>query len=104
MSPFHVGMQVVCVEHWVLPPGLGYGDEVGPVGGQTYTIRDIIGVHPRTGEFCLRLEEISNPVREYVGGRYEPMFRASRFRPVRKTIIGVFTAMLAPKPKVKADA
>lgn len=87
---FRVGQKVVCIETWRLGK-LGYGDEIGPVAGRIYTIRQIgtclVPHYPR--QICVRLQEIDNGVRWYENGPYEAAFRASRFRPLieRKTDI-----------------
>lgn len=99
---FHVGQKVACVDGWVHDGG-GYGDEIGPVEGQVYTIRDIGFLNAITPDMLVvRLLEIRNTERYYRGaGLYETSFRASRFRPVvtRKSDISVFKAMLKPSKK-----
>jgi len=98
---FHVGQKVVCVETWALSLGDGYGDEVGPVAGNVYTIRSI-QVGRKAREVTVRLHEITNPIRPYyIIGMWEPDFNVRRFRPVKTTDISIFTAMLAPTPRVK---
>jgi hypothetical protein len=97
---FRVGQKVVCVETWHLN-GTGYGDEVGPVRGRIYTIRDIgFGLNPAyPHSLQVRLAEITIPLRPYRGfPLQEPGFSVSRFRPIveRKTDISIFTAMLNP--------
>lgn len=98
------GDKVVCVEPWSLKPGLGYGDEVGPTVGQTYTIREIGFFHGRyPNRLQVRLVEIVNQSRPYERlGMWEQCFRASRFRPVQKrsTDISIFTAMLNPSDEL----
>lgn len=96
-----VGMEVVCVESTENRDG--YGDEILPVKGEHYTLRDI-GVDPAIGSVCVWLVEIVNEERRYTHsllGRdvvTEPAFPAYRFRPVqrRKTDISVFQALLNP--------
>lgn len=96
---FRVGQKVVCVETWSPTAGQGYGDEVGPIEGQIYTIR-AIGCFNSSypGMLLCRLHEIINPVRDYAEGRDEGAFGAFRFRPIvnRKTDISTFTRMLTP--------
>lgn len=53
------------------------------------------------GEIGILLEEVLNPVMTFMGGRFEPAFRVKHFRPVKTTDISVFTALLAPTPRVK---
>ena len=110
MSNFHIGQKVVCINTWPQDDvdNYGYGDEVGPVAGSVYTIRDIEwrdDGSEGTPCVCVRLYEITNPVRIYTsGGKGEPWeqnFGAYRFRPVKTTDISIFTAMLAPTPRIK---
>ncbi|RUU79990.1 hypothetical protein [Mesorhizobium sp. M7A.F.Ca.MR.362.00.0.0] len=96
---WHFGMKVVCVKTWS-SRGYGYGDEIGPVAGNTYTIREIGYFRSENqGHLQVRLCEIVNKARPYrdIGVR-EQSFRASRFRPVqnRATDISIFTALLNP--------
>lgn len=81
---FRVGQRVVCVNanDW-----LDEEDEVFPLHGEVYTIRDII---PYADGICgLLLCEIVNRPQEYDMGFLECTFLASRFRPIvdRKTDI-----------------
>jgi hypothetical protein len=79
----------------------GYGDEILPIEGTVYTIRDIMF---HEGAICFRLEEIRNDVRLYlVDGApcvCEITFKWSRFRPVqpRQTDISVFERLLNTVP------
>lgn len=95
---FHIGQQVVCImDNWAdLDP-----DEVCPVKGQVYTIREII---PYTDGIHFRFEEIVNKPLHYKEGLLECHFSFYAFRPVRKTNIDVFTAMLAPADGSKVAA
>jgi hypothetical protein len=63
MTSFRIGQKVVCVETWTNPPGRGWGDEIGPVKGEVYTVRGIQLYPPNGVSLCLLLEEIRNPVR-----------------------------------------
>ena len=94
---FRVGQKVVCIETWVRRNGVG--DEIGPVAGEIYTIRDIGFLNPAAPDVvAVLLAEIRNAVHDYVDGRGETCFAAHRFRPVveRKTDISIFTQMLNP--------
>ena len=105
--PLSVGQRVVCTDNRPRDEGdgstFGYGDEVRPALGATYTIRAIVPGRPLgyEGDGVL-LEEIVNPVRAYEAPTgpvtCEPFFRAWRFRPVRTTSIDVFLRMLEPVP------
>lgn len=100
---FHVGQQVVCVDD----TGWRVWRELSrPVKGRIYTIRALslpcLCTDPN--ELGLLLEEIVNPTRLCLCGPTEDAFFSRRFRPVRKTDISIFTAMLNPSPKEKVDA
>jgi hypothetical protein len=94
---FHVGQLVVCVDddNWLLPI------PHRPEAKRIYTIRAIVeGIHPIDGRGPgLLLDEIINPTVKGTGVEYN--FDPRRFRPLRKTSISIFTAMLSP---TKADA
>jgi hypothetical protein len=88
-----IGDKVVCVDDGDIQL---VQDEIGPVRGEIYTIRDIrlckdafIGV-----VVGLHLEEIRNE--RYRVDKKEVYFRSYRFRPVVRTSIEIFTAMLKP--------
>lgn len=100
-----VGDKVQCVNTWSLTDGLGRGDEIGPVAGEIYTIREIGFLYPPMPEtLCVRLCEIKNPERMYFHPRcgfsenWESAFGAFRFRPIRPTNISIFTDMLKTAP------
>lgn len=107
MSNFRVGQKVCCVETWV-NDGAGYGDEIGPISGEIYTIRDVGPLHPAfPADTMVLLSEIVNPVRPYAisPNGIEPSFGEWRFRPVvdRKPSIEVFTKMLNdPRARIPA--
>lgn len=98
---FRIGQQVQCVGGPEAFRG-GYGDETKPVKGNIYTVRGIrgfsIGVFSAVG---IVVEEIHNEARLYLAGMIEVHFHVVHFRPVHKTDISIFTAMLTPK---KVDA
>lgn len=98
---FHVGQQVVCIDdsQWRRDVVARWGIAL-PSKGSVYTVCEIL-IGPSSGEPCIRLEEIVNPLCDFAEGRGEAMFKARYFRPVRKTDISIFTAMLNP---VKEDA
>lgn len=89
---FRIGQKVVCVED--------KGQRGRPpfaVKGNIYTISDMVTLP----DYCIgavRLEELAHAMTE----PHEWLF-AWRFRPVKETDISIFTAMLAPKPKEKAE-
>ena len=99
MSGFHIGERIACVkDDGYDPENLAYVPNK-PVKGCVYTIR---GFDTNGGdELGIYLEEIVNPEDDFCFGRQEPSFYAWRFRPVRTTSIDVFTAMLAPTPRIK---
>lgn len=97
MANWHVGMQVVCgdqadpasrVEEW-------QKRGIYPVKGIVYTIRNIV-FKSSDGAPLLLLEEIINPPPP--GYELEPGFHARHFRPVRKTSIDCFLAILSKTP------
>lgn len=98
MSALRIGMKVVLIDdNW--PDYVN--DEIMPVLGTVYTIREIIDHRANP----IRLVEIQNPIRTYRDGTGEVGFRASRFRPVveRKTDIAIFKVMLT-KTRISVPA
>lgn len=91
---FEIGQQVVCVDDGddpFNPSGSWKGD--APVKGAVYTIKDM-GTHVWYGHVCLGFVEIING-----GEAHEGRYNARRFRPLRKTDISIFTAMLTKTPE-----
>lgn len=96
MADWHVGQMVVCVDDTAAlpPPGVRYGGTLGGLTkGCVYTIRGF-AVHPATWEMGVYLQEIMRPRAGL--DPYEPPFGLFRFRPVRKTSIDIFRALLTP--------
>lgn len=91
---FHVGQQVVCVDdsRWVYDPTRV------PFPLRRGCIYTVAGIEVDDEGCFLFLEEVP-PCKTHDGS-----FRSSRFRPVRKTSIDIFTAMLAPTPKERVGA
>src|SRR6266404_117111 len=92
---FVVGDQVVCIEEdWEIYEGEEH--LIFPKKGNIYTIREMImGDHVHFGEHLfLNFVEIVNPD----NWRGEIMFVAFCFRPVKKTSIDVFNAILKKIP------
>lgn len=79
----HRGQSVTCISTAELGT-LGYGDEVYPTQGETYTIRDIVVDH--FGAEGVLLKEICNDRLPYrVGDKivdFEKSFASWRFRPL----------------------
>jgi hypothetical protein len=106
----YIGRKVVCTD--IKPGRLACVRHnfrtVFPVVGRVYTIRKIFDARPYGhDDLGLLLEEVRNPVREYMAAtrkmvRVEQFWLAYRFRPLRRTNIDVFKAMLAPQP-VRVD-
>lgn len=99
---FKPGDEVVCVDENPNPDFRGV--VTYPVRGKRYTIR---GIYPadQYGPDSVWLEELRNPIGDFIDGTMEPSFGAHRFRPVRKTSISIFTSMLTPTPsKEKTNA
>lgn len=83
MTTFKMGDAVAFIDDTNLGT-LGYGDEVYPVLGQTYTVRDVVIDH--FGVEGLLLQEIRNDRLPYrVGDKivdFEKPFASWRFRPL----------------------
>ena len=97
MIHFRVGQKVVCVDgsaHWG-----GHGDEMLPIEGEIYTIRELFDCGDEG--IGVRLVELVNEPRHYNIGFMEGCLIPERFRPLVQTGIGVFKAMLAPQPPVE---
>jgi hypothetical protein len=92
---FHVGQLVVCVDD-DFPTSRAFGFDA-PKKGEICTIRSI----DPNGEMSFTFEEIRNPPFDFDEGFTEVEFLADHFRPIAKTSISIFTAMLSP---TKADA
>ena len=93
---FAMGQQVVCIEsarwcEW----------DIGPRKGDICTVR-AVAVCPTTQKLALRFVEYRLPVIQEL--KQEGAYRACRFRPVRKTDIGAFTALLTPAPRKRVSA
>ena len=105
IAMFHVGQKVVCVDDRssaYRKPGFDYQSGLnGLTKGAIYEVRGIYnGDWPAWHRGSLYLVEIIRPF--YIKTHCEPPYHYARFRPVRTTDISIFTAMLAPKPKVDA--
>ena len=94
---FHVGQKVVCVDGQRRQRGKG--DEVLPVYGRVYTIRDMVSFSPYDTP-GIQLCEIRNTIRHYLQGMHECTFNPNRFRAAvdKKTDISIFTKMLNRNP------
>lgn len=97
-TKWHIGQRVWCKIQ--SDETVGYGDEVTPVVGNIYTIRDIRPFRDRIG---LVLEEIRNRPRLYRVAVIGPMqeieahFDTRSFEPVREQNIDVFRQMCRAK-------
>lgn len=78
---FRVGQKVVCVDAKF---GSINNNEIVPVAGNVYTIREVVPDYPMIGEPCLRLAEVVNSYRNYAPPYYgiEAAWRSRRFRPL----------------------
>lgn len=90
MTPFHVGMRVVCVDDNFLSHGTR--GEITPSNGGIYTIREI------TPRYAFRLVEIVNKPLEYKQGFGECSFQPRRFRPAHENRMDELRTLLAPVP------
>lgn len=93
MTPFHVGMKVVCVDDESINPTHRF--EVFPKKGSVYTIRTICENENGVG---LRVDEILNPCAHYSGGFMEIRFKLHRFRPAHENRMDELRTLLAPVP------
>jgi len=84
------GLLVRCL-YTARPSVFAHGDELLPVKGTLYTIREV-GVCVRSAETVLTLRELPNPKRRYGNWDYatQPAFPAERFVPVDPKAIDVF--------------
>jgi hypothetical protein len=104
------GVKVVCINTWInnmRDDGTSpFKDDVGPVEGQIYSIRDVGIIHPKyPNNVCVRLNEISNKVALFRGEKYETSFGIFRFRPlVTKPLPESLTCLLKrPKSVIVPD-
>lgn len=92
MTPFHVGMRVVCVEAIKTKSRVG---EIYPTVGEVYTIRAMfdepIGI-------CILLDEIINKELKHLDGFGECRFWIGRFRPAHENRMDELRTLLAPVP------
>ncbi len=98
---FHIRQHVICIcDRWSYEPTWRAAVHTFPKLGGIYTIRDICD---RLGTIGLMFEEIRHEPAWFCVGLVEPAFNAKRFRPVKKSNIGIFKKMLAPAPKDLVD-
>jgi hypothetical protein len=102
MTPFHVGMRVVCVddEHGkYMAPNARYSDNGldGLTSGEIYTIREICVTtdYYQPDLSSCRLVEIVRPL-EPRG--VEPTYALARFRPAHENRMDELRTLLAPVP------
>ena len=97
MTPFHVGMRVVCVESdWET-----WNGESLPVKGEKYTVRSLFskkGFWSKTEEIHVLLVEVNNPILTYYDGFSECSFEADCFRPAHENRMDELRTLLAPVP------
>ena len=86
-------MKVVCIR------GFLARDEICPIVGQVYTVRDVTNYF---GIKAYRLHEIINKPKQYAEDFGECSFVASHFRPV--TDISAFTKLTKVKERELEDA
>ncbi len=108
LMAFRVGQEVVCVDDaqhgQYMPEGAVFGPGLdGLTRGQIYTVREVFTCDfPDWRGVQIRVNEIVRKTHTTYG--LEIPFAAARFRPIVKTDISIFTAMLAPSPKQRVDA
>lgn len=91
---FHVGQKVVCVSDNVDP------GEPGPyvVKGRVYTVARVYVAW--NDSINIELQELNAPEED----GWDAGYIAANFRPVKEINLDIFTAMLAPTPKVRVTA
>lgn len=89
MTPFHVGMRVVCVDVSRMDCSDG---TIGPVKGVVYTVRNF------RQHDAIRLVEIVNVAMRYADGFNECGFKLHRFRPAHENRMDELRSLLAPVP------
>ena len=97
MIDWPVGSQIVCIDdgHINPPPGVSFFRGLdGLTKGDVYTVAGFY-IHGRCG-LAVIVDEIQRPRRG--GVNCYPGYLVSRFRPVKKTSIDVFTRMLTNIP------
>lgn len=72
-----IGQKTVCIKN--LKPRPGEEDIIVPMIGEIYTIRDVTTDGRLTG---LLLVEVTNRIRRYQDGLFEPAFDSDAFRPI----------------------
>lgn len=102
LMAFRVGQEVVCVDDnnngQYDAPGYKFDGQLdGLTRGQVYTVREIVACPLSITGVGVRLNEIVRP-------REDTPYCDARFRPIVKTDISIFEAMLAPSPKQRVDA
>ena len=96
MTPFHVGMRVVCVDDDAdrfVQGAATFGDLDGLLQNTVYTVRDV-GICPFWGLPALWLCEINRPLCRLL----EPGFDIRRFRPAHENRMDELRTLLAPVP------
>lgn len=97
MTPFHVGMRVVCVDDQWHSGGYGVPDYAFPLNnGEVYTVLSVqvlVGLY-RDGNAereCLTFCEVAHP-------DPDSAFAAERFRPAHENRMDELRTLLAPVP------
>ena len=102
MTPFHVGMRVVCVDDCVrryesLAQNVDFtGDLNGLSKGEVYTVREVSPFPWNEDVLTLKLVEIVRPLGD--GVIIETGFVAARFRPAHENRMDELRTLLAPVP------
>ena len=86
---FTPGQLVLCVDDNFVG---GIGIEIDPKKGIVYTVRDAYWNEHWHADH-IRLEEIKNPIINYINGYHETGFSAHRFRPLNPRALDVFHKM-----------
>lgn len=92
------GVKVVCVDG---KPYLGHPDDIWPITGSTYTIREVFLSEYYVGEVHVRLVEIVNTEKSYRGFKapFEAGFNVRRFKPLVSKSLPASLTNLLKNPK-----
>ena len=101
---FRVGQEVVCIDNSYFKKLASNAPEYWPTYPELKTVYHVRAVIecPFTGERGLYLKEIVCGINPLLNLEHGWMIK--NFRPLVKTDISIFTAMLAPSPKKRVEA
>jgi len=98
MSNFKIGEKVVCIGNFEKRP-----NEIDPIKGEIYTIREIIQNRPNDGKTGLKFEEIINLPQKYNEGFSECNFLSDKFRKLDHQFADKICAEIIESLKVEVE-